>query len=118
MQLAKSEWFQVVQMQDFENLYNAEIRSNQYCCCDNPDVQCGNYINAVNSITCNTQNSCKPYYVLRVKLQGCPSTDTTCSISEPTDCSAERTFVTTSVLPHFHVTLNQSELELYNQVRT
>ena len=52
VQVASSEWFLTFQIQYFENLYNAEIRNNEYCCCDNPDDPCGNDINAVDSMTC------------------------------------------------------------------
>ena len=118
VQEASSEWFLAVQIQDYENMYNTEIKNNEYCCCDNPEGPCGNGISAIKSTPCNSQLTCQPYYVLRVNFQGCPSTDPMmCSVSELTDTSVVHTFVTTSFLPHLHVTLNQSELEMYNQVR-
>ena len=54
---ASSEWFLAFQIQNFQNLYNAEIRNTEYCCCDNPDDPCGNDINAVNSITCSAEKN-------------------------------------------------------------
>ena len=117
VQVASSEWFLAVQIKKILNLYNAEIRENYYCCCDIIDCA-GSDINAVNHMGCSYYNTnCQPYYVLHVNLQGCPFTDTTCSVSQPTDNSVVHTFVTSSFLPHLHVTLNPSELEMYNQVR-
>ena len=117
--MARSEWFLAIQILEFQNLHDAEIRNNYFCCCDDGNTTCaGADINAVNNMEClDDGTNCQPYYVLRVNYQGCPSTDTMCSVSEPTDKTVMHTFVTTSFLPHLHVTLNQSELEMYNQVR-
>ena len=120
VQVASSEWFLVVQMQDFLNLYDAEIRNSYYCCCDDHDNQCaGADINAVNNDECFQDNHyCQPYYVLHVNFQGCPSTYTMCPVPEPTDSSAEHKSITTSILSQLNITFSQSELKMYNKVRT
>ena len=52
VQVVSSEWFLAVQIQDFENTYNAEIRNNdQYCCCDSNVPACVDDITAEKSIT-------------------------------------------------------------------
>ena len=120
VQVTSSEWFLVVQIQDFLNLYNAEIRNNHYCCCDDHDNQCtGADINAVNNEKCFDDGfHCQPYYVLHVNFQGCPSTDMMCPVPEPTDSSAEHKSITTSILSQLNVTFSQSELKMHNEVRT
>ena len=119
VQVASSEWFLVVQIQDFENMYNDDIRNNEYCCCDNTVIPCGNDINAVDTTSCNSQQTCQPYYVLHVNFQGCPSTTMMCPVPEPTDeSSVEHKSITTSFLSHLNVTFSQSESKMYNKVRT
>ena len=64
VQVASSEWFLAVQIQDFENPYNAEIRMvDKYCCCDDGEVDCaGADISAVNNMHCiNDERKCDPY---------------------------------------------------------
>ena len=34
VQVAKSEQLLGVQLQNFDNMFNAEIRDDKYCCCD------------------------------------------------------------------------------------
>ena len=40
MQVASTEWYLGVQIQDFINLYNVEIINGMYCCCDDSET-CG-----------------------------------------------------------------------------
>ena len=122
VQVASSEWFLVVQIQDFENPYNFEIRKKKYCCCGDHDTTCvdpGTDIIAANSsLKCTKQTTCQPYYALRVDFQGC-SDDETCPVSATTDVlvHVDSTFATSLFLPQLNVTLNQSVLQTYNQVR-
>ena len=41
MQVASTEWFLGVQIQNYKNLYNVEIINGEYCCCDDNQT-CGN----------------------------------------------------------------------------
>lgn len=34
VQVANTQWILIVELHQFHNLYNAEIRSNAFCCCD------------------------------------------------------------------------------------
>ena len=110
MQVSSSEWVLGVQIQHFENKYNAEIRQNMYCCCDDSDIPCGASIDAVKSMTCTT--TCQPLYV--VYFQACPSTEM-CYIAKNINFTlVNLNSVISSLL--IQIPLNQSELEMYNQV--
>ena len=107
-----SEWFLVIQIKEFDNLYDAEIRNNdRYCCCDDGDTSCaGADIDAVTDMRCfNDDKHCEPYYMLRVNFQGSPSTTMMCPVPGWTESSVEHTPITTSFLSHLNVTLSQSE---------
>ena len=112
MQETSSEWVLGVQIQHFVNLYNAEIRENKYCCCDvqSREIPCGETIAAVINAQCPTV--CLPYFV--VHFQACPSIET-CYIAKTINVSVEPTSVISSIL--FQIPFNQSQLEMYNQVR-
>ena len=60
MQVASNEWFLGVQIQNFENLYNAEraLVGTGYCCCDSVE-ECAQNIADLQGI-CVT-DSCQPY---------------------------------------------------------
>ena len=118
-QVVSSEWFLVIQMKEFDNLYDAEIRNDdKYCCCDDGDSSCaGANIDAVN--TCFDDGyTCDPYYMLRVNFQASPSTTMMCPVSQSTESFFEPKSITTSFLSHLSVTLSQSELEMCNKVKT
>ena len=111
VQVASSEWVLGVNIQHFENMFNAEIRSGNYCCCDDGVTPCGETIDAVKPMTCTTV--CHPYFV--VHFQACPSIKT-CYVAKTINITVVDP---TSVISSFLVQIpfSQSELETYSQVR-
>ena len=77
MQIASTEWFLGVQIQNFENLYNAEIIFDGYCCCD-LIAKCAINIADLQGM-CLTQ-SCEPYFLLHIKDSSCTGM---CSHEQP-----------------------------------
>ena len=112
MWVAISEEVLGVQIQHFENIVNAEIRNDMYCCCDSPVTvtPCGERTDAVNATICALKK-CQPYYM--VYIQACPSIEACYAAKTfniPIDLSSE----ISSFL--FQIPFNQFELETYNQV--
>ena len=63
VQMASSEWVLGLQIQHFANLYNAEIRGDQYCCCDMQStaaVPCVDNLPDLQSSDCTAE--CEPYF--------------------------------------------------------
>ena len=69
-----------VQIAQFQNLYNAEIKNGRYCCCD--DGPCEDDIRALKNVyMTDCTNPCETYFI--VKLQDCTSN---------THCTGSQTF--------------------------
>ena len=62
--MASSEWALCLRVEHFENLYNAEIRNDKYCCCDvyNLFVPCVEVFTDLNVTDCTSE--CEPYFEL------------------------------------------------------
>ena len=67
IQVASSEWFLRVQIQKFENLYNVEIRNEEYCCCD--AYNCKQSLTELQGM-CMT-DLCQPYFVIQIRDSSC-----------------------------------------------
>ena len=103
VQAASSEWVLGVQMQHFENNYNAEIRNGMYCCCDEASIPCGGGIDDVKAMTCTLK--CHPYFVIH--FLACPIE--TCYVAK-TVTVVDHTSVFRSFV--IQIPFNQSELEI------
>ena len=64
MQVASTEWFLGVQIQNFENLYNAEIILGGYCCCDTVSI-CVESIVYLQGMYLT--HSCEPYFLIHIE---------------------------------------------------
>ena len=68
--MANSEWVLAVQVQHFQNMYNAEIRNNGtvYCFCDisSSVVPCVANLTDLNLTACTSE--CEPYFEVRFKV--------------------------------------------------
>ena len=75
-QVTSSKLMLGVEIQDFENVFNAHLRQgyDQYCCCDGGN-KCRKNITALNSMF-NCTLECETYFV--VYLQDCTN-ETTCT---------------------------------------
>ena len=108
MQIASTEWFLGVKIQNFENLYNAKIATDgQYCCCD--------YLGCRENIAdlqgkCTT-GSCQPYYLIHIRDSSC---DGTCSLDKTYQLSNEST---SSILDHAVLSIPFKEMEWSDHVR-
>ena len=80
MQLAGGEWVLGVQIQQFENPRDSEIRNGLYCCCDF-DVLCQESLSDL-QMCVHTQSNhrCDNYFV--VYARAC-SYNSTCSYTKP-----------------------------------
>ena len=83
-----------VQIQQFQNLHNAEIRNGEYCCCDDP--LCENDIMALEN-SCSP--SCETYFV--ASLQNCAS-NTQCTINQTFNLEDDSISGLSSVIFHTH----------------
>ena len=110
MQVASSEWVLGVQIQHFENMYNAEIIDGKYCCCDDDDVMCQEDITYLGMCRISQPNqACDSYF--RVYVRVCLNNGT---------CSVTKSYQLNGVITSLNqVVLNIpiSEPELSNQVR-
>ena len=68
MQVVSGEWVLGIQVQEFEILFNFEIRNGEYCCCDipPPEVECSSDLTALDSDACNSV--CLSYLETRVEV--------------------------------------------------
>ena len=109
MQVASNEWFLGVQIQNFENLYNAErALGTGYCCCDSLE-ECAQNIADLQGI-CVT-HSCQPYFLIYIKGSSCDGT-----------CSLDRTYQlhyepSTSILDHAVLSIPFMNMEWSDHVR-
>ena len=67
VQVANTQWILFVELHQFHNLYNAEVRSNEFCCCDDScnsqaskpqecDAKCDTWF------TANVSHCIQPYW--------------------------------------------------------
>ena len=108
-QIASTEWFLAVQIQIFENLYNAEIILGGYCCCDTVTI-CEENITGLQGM-CLT-HSCEPYFVIHIRDSSCTGT---CSLDKSYQLNYEPS---TSILDHAVLTIPFMETEWSDHVRT
>ena len=95
--MANSEWVLGVHMQNFQNLYNAEIRNGYYCCCDISylDVGCVNNLTNLNVAACTSE--CEPFFDLRFKV--CFANGTCFSMTNEIPCINNISATCVSLLP-------------------
>ena len=110
VQVAGSEQLLGVQLQHFDNMFNAEIRNKKYCCCDQPSTPCVDNIENLNTENCTYM--CQPYFV--IYFQACPSIQT-CYFTDKYVVSGESIAAASSIV--IQIPFNESGLEMYNQVR-
>ena len=111
VQVASSERLLSVEIQHYENMFNAEIRDGEYCCCDQPSQPlCVQNIENLDTEECT--DMCQPYFV--IYFQTCPSSKT-CYLANNYTVSGD--FSAATSLFFIQILFNQSELEKYNQVR-
>ena len=108
MQVASTEWFLGVQIQNFENLYNAElILGSWFCCCDTFDNdKCSGNI-AHLQVIC-IPHSCQPYFLIHIKHSSCTGMCSTYQLNyEPSS----------SILDHPVLSIPFKEMEWSDHVR-
>ena len=68
MQVASTEWFLGVQIQDFVNLYNVEIINETYCCCYDNQI-CLSDSNSLLTLCkdSSTTPPCETYFLVHVR---------------------------------------------------
>ena len=108
MQVASTEWFLGVEIQNFENLYNVEFVLNGYCCCDGITLVCEENIADLQE-TCMT-HSCQPYFLIHIRDSSC---DGTCSL----DKIYQLNYQTTSILDHAVLSMSFKETEWSDHVK-
>ena len=109
MQIASTEWFLGVQIQNFENLYNAEFAFGPgYCCCDSVEG-CTPNIADLQGI-CMT-HSCQPYFHIQIKGSSCNGM---CSFDKTYQLTFEPS---TSILDHAVLSIPFKEMEWSDDVR-
>ena len=112
VQITSSEQVLGVEIAHFENMYNAEIRSGNYCCCDAPDSSCVMTLETLQICP----NACKPFEFFSVHFQHCPSCNDCIALTKAINFSFDPT--SEKISPFiFQIPLKQSDMELYNQVR-
>ena len=113
MQFSSTEWFLGVQIQNFVNLYNAEIINGMYCCCDDNET-CGSapyeLIGMCKDPT--TTQICETYFL--VNIRNCLSLN---------KCSRSKTYQlnytsSASMFDHGILFIPFMEMELGDEVRT
>ena len=68
MQVASTKWFLGVQIQHFDNNYNAEMINGIYCCCHDNEI-CSNNLNTLlgNCTHPHTAQPCETYFFLHIR---------------------------------------------------
>ena len=108
MQIASTEWFLGVQIQNFENLYNAEMTLGLgYCCCDSFE---GCTLNIVNLQGICVTHSCQPYFRINIKVSSC---DGMCSLDKTYELNYEPI---TSILDHAVLSIPFKDMEWSDHV--
>ena len=113
MQVASTEWFLGVQIQDFTNLYNVQIINGMYCCCDDNET-CGSTLNDLLGMCKDptTTQICETYFLVHIKS----------CLFFPT-CSLSKTYQlnyrpSSSISDHGILSIPFMEMELGDEVRT
>ena len=112
MQVASTEWFLGVQIQNYKNLYNVEIINGMYCCCDDNET-CGSAPNDLLAMCKdpNTVQLCETYFLVHIK--NCLSLST-CSLSKTYQLNYGPS---SSISDHGIVSIPFMEMELGDEVR-
>ena len=109
MQVASTEWFLGVQIQNFENLYNAEMLSSiVYCCCD--VYNCTLNIADLQGIC--TADVCQPYFLIHIRDTSCNGI---CSLNKTYQLSYESNS-SKSILDHVVLSIPFKEMEMIDDV--
>ena len=109
MQLASSDQVLGVEIAHFENMYNSEVRFGNYCCCDEPDSPCVETLETLQKCPI----ACDPFF--NVHFQQCQPYKNCSILSKSFFFSFDSTSEVSPLL--VQIPFNQSDLELYNQVR-
>ena len=109
LQITSSEQVLGVEIAHFEAIYNAEIKFGNYCCCDDPDSPCVKTLETLQK--CLT--ACDPFF--SVHFQQCPPNKTCTLLTKTINLSFDPASEISPIL--FQIPFNQSDLELYSQVR-
>ena len=68
MQVASTEWFLGVQIQDFVNLYNVEMINENYCCCHDNQTCSSDLISLLTICKASsTTPPCETYFLVYVR---------------------------------------------------
>ena len=113
MQGASTEWFLGVQLQDFDNQYNAKIINGNYCCCDDNEICSSNLNSLLGSCTYpSTAQTCETYFL--VHIRDC-SYNSGCFLSKnyQMNCTSSA-----SMFDHDTLSISFMEMELGDKVRT
>ena len=107
MQIARAEWFLGVQIQNFENIHNAEyvLGTNQYCCCDTFEKCTGNIADLQGICMAH---SCQTYFLIHIS-----SCDGMCSYDKTYQLSYESS---TSFLDHAVLSIPFKEMKWTDHV--
>ena len=107
MQVASTEWFLGVQIQNFENIYNVIIVQGGYCCCE--FIACSENITDLQDI-CMT-HFCQPYFLIHIRDASCNGT-----------CSLDKTYQlnyqpSTSIMDHAALSILFKQMDWSDYVR-
>ena len=113
MQVANTEWFLGVQIQHFENQYNAEMINGIYCCCHDNKICSSNLIGLFASCTnLGTAEPCETYFL--VHIRDCV-VNSECFLSETYQLNYTSS---ASIIDHGILSIPLMEMELSDHVRT
>ena len=116
MQVASTEWFLGVQIQNYVNQYNVEIISGSYCCCDDSET-CASDLNDL-LISCknpSTAQPCETYFLVHIRNCLSSSTSSTCSLSKTYQLNYKSS---ASTFDHGILSIPFMDMELGDKVRT
>ena len=111
MQVTSSEWLLGIQIQQFENLYNAEIKQEQFCCCDISTSDCNGNMTLLKDAIINCSFQCQVYY--KIHIQVCP-VNAICTTNTSVDFKGLDSSMISSMV--FSIPIDDTELGQY--VRT
>ena len=84
VQPATSQQLLVVELLQFHNMYNAEIRQNKYCCCDTNNKMCTPLLGGLEQISC--ERKCDTWF--NISLSPCESAYL-CSAATAAQCDSD-----------------------------
>ena len=85
VQPATSQQLLVVEMLQFHNMYNAEMRNDRYCCCDNANNQvCMSQLGGLDQMSC--EQKCDTWF--NISLSPCESAYL-CSAATAAQCDSD-----------------------------